>query len=117
MKPYEGEHETLPHEQSCAQCLCYGGATHGRVWLRICTSTHSGKLIPPSTSKDKCAKGWVTDEKTTNTWKHIPFFPMYLVFSQTQHREMSKPIKQQNLTLSIFAMKLAVIWRILVVVC
>ena len=28
MKPCEGEHETLPHEQSFARCLCYGGATH-----------------------------------------------------------------------------------------
>ena len=27
MKPYEGKHETLPHEYRCAQCPVLGEAT------------------------------------------------------------------------------------------
>ena len=40
MKPCEGKHETQPHEQSFARCLCYGWATHGRGLVRK-LSTHS----------------------------------------------------------------------------
>ena len=35
MKPCEGKHETLPHEGSSPRCLCYGGATHVRVWYKM----------------------------------------------------------------------------------
>ena len=31
MKPYKGEHGTLPHDHSLGRYPCYGGATHGRV--------------------------------------------------------------------------------------